>query len=752
MPFSASTCLTYTGTTTLIDPIDIFSDSNSYLIPFTSVTLSQITSGNCPLVLTGIPDGTTTIRLKSRNNYCCDIELTCNDLCTTCDLGFTNYSSATINELSCGLLTGDCQNNITDYSIHWYGPDSTTTLAIISGSGTTFDYTYKHPLSGLTSVPLENGVYTPVIQNIIINGLSYSNTGGTGNILFDGTNCIAPINILPLSCGTRTNTVPNYPFSYYQNLIDYNSDNDGPPTTFKSIYKVSSTTKYIAWRFQGEIKPDTLKLSFSGSSYGGTIIGLEEVTVGTPQGITFTTNFNPSIFPKSANTLQYLTKLTCLTGLTVNDNDNIIIEVTPSESNTKYTLFITCVEDYDCNDCISTNEYKIIASSITGITNNDCNTLIVKYDLTGCNGNPDDKDSYLTYYTNDFPSSSTFSQNTNRPTDLVTRNNTTTITGVTTSSMFYSGSGIVRCETQPVFQTSVCTTGSTPTKYDKTFLLDGKGVFGFTGSSTFISTYYNAIVNAFSGGSPFNTVPPISTDPTDLGYYRYFALTIPSSGSSLSCGDQATKIEIDLHHTSDYITGTTGSQFFLKITANTITNQYSGTECGINCLDRTNTKVNEVNSWSTGATTVFGTNREFSTGLYYTNPIQLRYVNSYDEPNTTVRQQGFFNTPDWSFNTYPFSGTPSQIIPSFSATVCNYMSTGIRVPVHNSFTVYQYRFYYEVRRTNPSNPSDFDIWSSPITNFRYSGYTNNINDEPSFELAYRYSGGNVVFSSSTYII
>lgn len=744
MPFSASTCLTYTGTTTLIDPIDIFSNNDGYLSAFTQVTLSQITSGNCPLVLTGIPDGTITIRLKSRNNYCCDITLECNDLCTTCDLGFTNYSATTINELSCGILTGDCQNNITDYSIHWYGPDSTTTLAIISGSGTTFGYTYKHPLSGLTSVPLENGVYTPVIQNIIINGLSYSNTGGTGNILFNGTNCIAPINILPLSCGTRTNTAPNYPFSYYQNLIDYNSDNDGIPITFKSIYRVSSTTKYIAWRFQGKDKPDTLKLSFSGSNYGTTIIGLEEITVGTNTPIGITTNFSPSVFPKSASTYQFFSKLTCLTGLTVNDNDNIIIEVTPSDSNTEYTLYITCVEDYDCNDCLSTKNYKISGSTITGITSDSCNKLKVGYTLIGCNGNPVDKDSYLTYYTNTFSGPS--QTNTAGPIPITTNNNTEII-NITTTDLFYSGTGIVRCEQQPVFRTPVCTTGSTPTIYEKTFLPDNRGVFGFTGSSTFISTYYNVIFSAFTGLS-FITNPPISTDTTDLGYYRYFPLRIPRDDSSEQCGDQATTIDINLHHTSDYITGTTGSQFFLKITANTISNQYNGRGCGINCLERTNTMVDVVNLGSTGTTSLLGTNATFSTGLYYTNPIQLRYVNSYDDPNPNDEQQGFFNTPEWSFNTYPFSGSTPTLIPSFSGTVCDYMSTGVPSSIYNSFARAQYKLYYDIRRTDILDPTAFDIWASPILNFSYSGAPG----PAQFELAYRYSGGNVVFSSSTYII
>ena len=112
--FSASTCLSYTGTTTLTDPIRIFSNLND-ITPFTSVTLIQITS--CPLVLTGIPDGTTTIRLKSADNYCCDIVLTCNDLCTTCDLAFDVYSTNLISRLVAGNLTGSCDNFISDYKI-----------------------------------------------------------------------------------------------------------------------------------------------------------------------------------------------------------------------------------------------------------------------------------------------------------------------------------------------------------------------------------------------------------------------------------------------------------------------------------------------------------------------------------------------------------------------------------------------------------------------------------------------------------
>ena len=101
MSFSASTCLSYTGTTTLTEPISIYTFSDVFI---TAVTLNQIT--NCPLVLTGIPDGTSTIKLKSANFYCCDVPLTCNDLCTTCDLSFDSYSTSLISRIVAGNLTG----------------------------------------------------------------------------------------------------------------------------------------------------------------------------------------------------------------------------------------------------------------------------------------------------------------------------------------------------------------------------------------------------------------------------------------------------------------------------------------------------------------------------------------------------------------------------------------------------------------------------------------------------------------------
>jgi hypothetical protein len=136
--------------------------------------------------------------------------------------------------------------------------------------------------------------------------------------------------------------------------------------------------------------------------------------------------------------------------------------------------------------------------------------------------------------------------------------------------------------------------------------------------------------------------------------------------------------------------------------------------------------------------------------MYYSNPFYYcEYFTSGNTSNSSQSWDGYFTTPDWSFNTYPFSGNPSTIIPSLSGSVCNYNSTGRYIgPIFNSFYRQQYKYIYKVQLTNPSNASDFDIYASPINNFTYSGSPGTI----LYDLAYRYSGGNVTYSSSTYII
>jgi len=71
MPFSAYTCLAHTGTTTLGPTINFYSNINGYSTIFTSKLVSQITNENCPFILTGIPDGTTTVLMRDPVSTSC---------------------------------------------------------------------------------------------------------------------------------------------------------------------------------------------------------------------------------------------------------------------------------------------------------------------------------------------------------------------------------------------------------------------------------------------------------------------------------------------------------------------------------------------------------------------------------------------------------------------------------------------------------------------------------------------------------
>ena len=183
MSFSAQTCLTNTGTTTLGSTIVFYSDIDGYFTSFGSTSTTNIVGGSCPFTITGIPDGTTSIRLYDPTSNCCvNIPIQSNDFCVTCDLDFTVLSSTTVSQIVAGNLTGSC-DNITDYVVYWYGPNSSTNIGYISGKGSAFSYQFTHPLTGTSAIFAQAGTYTPIIDKVKISGLTFSQTGGSGNYL-----------------------------------------------------------------------------------------------------------------------------------------------------------------------------------------------------------------------------------------------------------------------------------------------------------------------------------------------------------------------------------------------------------------------------------------------------------------------------------------------------------------------------------------------------------------------------------------
>jgi hypothetical protein len=183
----------------------------------------------------------------------------------------------------------------------------------------------------------------------------------------------------------------------------------------------------------------------------------------------------------------------------------------------------------------------------------------------------------------------------------------------------------------------------------------------------------------------------------------------------------------------------------MTITANTITKQitYPSDPCG----DPNNaiiSLVNEINITSTSSSILWGTNRTFpSPGLYYKNPVSATYIGTGFTSSTTAdTKTGLWRSTSGSFNTYPFSGTPSTLIPSLSGTVCNYDSYGQSTfnATAGQTTFFHYRHEYETRLLNSSN--DFEIWATPIINGQLV---------PPKVLAYSNIGG-VITTNPTYVI
>jgi len=747
--FSASTCIDSTSAS--LGPFNIYLD-NSYSTPFSSATLTQLT--NCPFVIV-VPTGTTTLYFKDTiKNFCFTTPIQDNNICSNCKLGLSNYSATTTSRLYCGFLTGSCQN-ITDYVIHWYGPNDTTTLAKRTGFGSVFqtEYDILHPFLGTSSIPLPEGIYTPVIQKVIVSGLTFSNTGGTGNVLFSGS-CLPTTNVQPLTCLNRTNTRTEYWLSGYNHNLKFSSTSQGAPQSVSSTYVISANTKFIAWRFQGKSIPDTFKLSFSGSNYGGNILGLDNFVIGTSGN---TNSFIPSLISKSATTPNYFTKITCLTGLTVNNGDKIIIDVIPAQSNTDWDLFMTCLDSYNCNSCLYTNPYKIIGSTITGITGS-CQTY-VKFSVSACSLNTLYNEDYFKYY--NVPDSGGYVPYQIIERTLSPNNGSTWYNIYSTDSnnqlpynsnpLFYYNSK--ECTNTYIYTPlgqSLCQTDINDTRYNKTQLTDGtnRGVFGVTGSSTVISTYYNSWVSAinYSNGLGY------STNNTNLGYYRFFYMQFPSNPHPHNCGDGSNKTSLQIHPSSTVLTGTTSTgNYFFNITANTITSAYTISNCDINCSARINTVLG-VNSISTGTTTAynqyFSANTSFGWyGIYYSNPFETLWFVTASTTTFSAQTIGLIaQTNEWSTNTYPYSGTSPSIIPSYSGTVCNYKNLGRKLSTYGSSYNESYLCLYTILFPNSADTRNFEIWSAPIVN--YSANTNFNNAI----LAYRYSGGNITYSSSTYII
>ncbi len=565
---------------------------------------------------------------------------TINQICDICEIGFDFYDTNPISEISVGVVTGSCDTTITDYVIDWYGPGiGSTNVAFTSGLGSLYsgDYTYIHPLTGTSAVPVAAGIYTPIIRIITVDGVEYTDA-----------NCFSStfVDVDALTCTNGSPT--NYP--QYSHKISYSATTNVIPQPVYSTFALDPTKPYFAFRVLGYSVFDTFTITFFGSDYQDPIV-IENLSV----GLDLTeTNFNFSLNPKTAKPFltpeTYLSKVLTLTGFTINNGDYLEIKITPNQTNlnTNYQFYCECLESFDCSLCYDTNNtppFKIIQSSITQTTPTACDRINMTFQVSSCT----DSDFYQYMLTNTRWVDTVYE-------DLFYNENIFTLNNLSSVSQLF-------CSISAVQYPVSCKIPNTNTiTYDK-IVSGGIGLINMTFSDfNDMSDYYNDWQTKYSlySGSPF--------DCTSLGYLRYFQLQIPLAQGAENCGDNTGYQTFIIHPSSTVTSGGTGP-WTLSFTMPTIPDCTSFSQCDFNCENVVNNVITNINIQSTATTNNISV--VSNTGSMLEQPIVLWAVT---QTGTSAYSAATFGTqmsiPQYINETIPYSGLPLTIIPSLSAKTC----------------------------------------------------------------------------------
>lgn len=715
--------LSSSGLTSTSTDFSIYADNNNYAYPVVkNITNYELTATTTPFNLLVDSTASRIMVLDTNNNKKIYADITTNNLCDTCDLGFDYYPTATVGRLYAGNLTGSCQSNFGEYRINWYGPNSSTNVAYVSGSGTSFNYNFKHPLTGATGLFALAGTYFPVIDKVKIGDVAFSQSGNT---LYSNDpvpallTCFDTVSVEVDAFKCDNGSSSNLP--QYEHRVLFTAIGSGEsPRPLNSTFLLSAGTKYFAWKFKGESLPDKLKLTYYGSAYNYTPIVLEYWEVG--DQLT-SSDFSLTTFPKSADTSEYVGKLTCLTGFTINDNDTIIMDVTPNTSNpsTNWDFYFGCFNNnIDCTlNTGTTRPYKIIGSSITGITGTCGTTFRIQY-----SGVPNSATTQYDLF--DFAGSYSI---------FPSFDNSGNSSIMTSNLMYFSQ---ITCTRQYSYYKASQNYCMTNAAYNITY---EKSVGNFkitTNNPSYISDYitdYNTNIKPL--------ISSYSADSSNIGYYRYFTIVYPASTGSQICGDGTTKKSINIHQTSVITTGTSGSDYWINYTMPTISNGMSFSTCNLYCSSSNINSVDEVNSSSTGTT--YNYTGTTNTAARYRYLHETMLVNSSaSTTNSTWDSYSLIDLNYFQNETIPASGSSYTITPSLSGVCCSNLTNYFKKSTTSSYR--RFNAYYQYRLIDPLDLSAFQIYTDTTieTSLDYLPIV--------WKLIYTFSGGSVHYSDSNYII
>jgi hypothetical protein len=755
MPFSTSFCLTNTGNLPSNTTLSFYSNVDGYTNPLigqSSVPLFSVTGVNCPYTLTNVPDGTTTIKVQSSTGNCCAvINVSPNNPCSFCNIGFDYFLPNTISQIVAGNLTGSCDSVISDYRIDWYETSTGTPIfKFTTGpAGTLYgSIQHTHPLVGITSVPVPNGIYSPVLTRVNINGINYSSTSGPGFVQADLNNCFSnvTVNSAPLTCANGPE------LGDYSHIVNFSGASEGispPPLTM--VYQLGPNTNYLAWKFNAFDVPDNIKISYIGSYYNNQPIVLEFSDVGfnIPNS-----NYSLTINPKLVRTFGFqYKKVTNLSNIIRSSGDYLLIQITPNPTNlrTNFESAFQCLDTFDCSSCwdtYNTQPQQIISGSVSASTDT-CNIVSVRFKASGCSISSVQDTDFYKYMGGSMPQSPGYTFNNNI---YVTQQDYSI-------SLWYSSTN---CSLGGQVQNSYC-----PAITGNGTVIFTKNQTGAGGTGNILikcsliedfNAYYQSYLTRMSELSSY------SSNPTNINYYKYFILKQPilSTDSNIAlnapCGDGQPFREYNIHPSSVVTTGFTSGYYTMNLTMPTITKQIFYTNCQLGCDDSVQSVVNGVNSSSLS----FQMNTTNNKSNRYTVPFYGNAgVGLYQDSRTSWTFTNGWYIPKFFAETIPYSGSPLVIIPSLSASTCTRLPIiqfcpGLN-PQTNQGAYIGYTMYYKVRLTNPNNSLDFEIVTTPIVNGGWPGiaWSNgcyDVYDPSNLIVIYKVVNGQVTISNPNYFV
>jgi hypothetical protein len=754
MPFSTSFCLTNTGNLPSTTTLSFYTNVNGYAEPpfLSQVLLADASGSNCPYTVNGVPDGTTQIKVQTSTGNCCAvIDISPNNPCSFCDIGFDFFLTNTISQIVAGNLTGSCDSIISDYRIDWYeisNPSSPVYKFTTGPAGTLYgSIQHTHPLVGITSVPVPNGIYNPVLTRVNINGINYSSTSIPGFVQADLNNCFSnvTVNSAPLTC------VNGPELGDYSHIVNFSGASEGispPPLTM--VYQLGPNTNYLAWKFNAFDVPDNIKISYIGSYYNNQPIVLEFSDVGfnIPSS-----NYSLTINPKLVRTFGFeYKKVTNFSNIIRSSGDYLLIQITPNPTNlrTNFESAFQCLDTFDCSSCwdtYNTQPQKIISGSVSASTDT-CNVVSVRLKVSGCSiSSVQDTDFYK--YAGYMPQSPGYTFNNNiyttqqdYSTSLWWANTSCSVTGQVYNSFCpaITGNGTV------IFTKNQTGAGGTGNILIKCSLIED------------FNAYYQSYLSRMSELSNY------SSDPTNINYYKYFRLKQPilSTDSNIAlnapCGDGQPFREYNIHPSSVVTTGFTSGYYTMNLTMPTITKQIFYTNCQLDCNVSLQSVVDSVNTSSLS----FQMNTTNNKSNRYTVPFNSRTSASiFQDSKTSYTFTNKWYIPKFFAETIPYSGSPLVIIPSLSASTCTRLPIIQFCPGFNPQTnqgVYiGYTMYYIIRLTNPNNPLDFEIVTTPIVNGGWPGisfgsFCNEAAEPSNLIVIYKVVNGQVTISNPNYFV